>query len=243
MYREVRKARKIAESAVDALGEALTGVYLYGSSARDEYVSGRSDINLLLVFTTLNREDLKKTAALLRKFGRGFSFLCLTENYISTSLDTFPLEFLDMKLHHQTLHGSDLLSRLEIGRGHLRLQIERELKAKLTLLRQSAIVSGCSERTMSENLSGHLPAMAAVFQGIFYLRHGEAPSRREELFARVSEDSLAPKDLIESLAYIQKKGRMPAGRQVEDVYFTLVETMERLSEEIDEWAPESADRG
>lgn len=242
MDKVLKKARRLAELSAEVLGESLSEVYLFGSAARGDYKAGHSDLNLLLVFSKLGREEIRKSAALMKRLGKEVSILCLTTDYINTSLDTFPLEFLDMKLYHQALYGEDKLKGLQIDPAHLRLQIERELKAKLTLLRQSAICGGCSEKTMISLLEDHFSALTAVFQGMIYLRDAEVPAKRKELFARMEAELGIEEGLFENLANLGKKGRLTRGKSAEDTYFALLDTMERLAGEIDDWAPEPAEQ-
>ena len=71
----------------------------------------------------------------------------MTPEYIRTSLDVFPVEFLNFKLIHATVFGEDIFESLEINRMDLRRQCERELKVKLVSLRQGYISSLGDGRT------------------------------------------------------------------------------------------------
>lgn len=176
---------------------------------------------------------MKKISAFQNKFGAKVSLICLTEDFIDSSLDTFPLELLDMKLHHLTLVGKDILAGLQIATEHLRLQCERELKAKLSLLRQGLITHGCKEKELCSLIIQHLPALTAIFQGIIFLRHGEAPENRRELYDKAVEELGIPKDLMSDLKSIKEKGRFRFGAKTEDLFFRLIEAVERLSQEVD----------
>ena len=233
MDKPLQRARKISGALIRELQPALTGVHLFGSAARDEYVPGHSDLNLLLVFDELDRNSLKKTSVLQRKFGGGVVLMCLTKEYILTSLDTFPLELLDMKLNHITLQGEDVLSRLQIVPEHLRLQCERELKAKLSLLRQGLIARGCREKELSALLADHFPALAAILQGIIYLRHEEAPQKRAELYLKAADELGLPQKLLTDLKTLQTKGRLPFNIKTEDLYFDLINVIDQLAREVD----------
>jgi hypothetical protein len=45
----LRFAKELAHACAGALGEAVTGVILHGSLTLDDYVPGRSDVDLLVV--------------------------------------------------------------------------------------------------------------------------------------------------------------------------------------------------
>ena len=57
--------------------------------------------------------------------------LIMTQDYIQNSLDSFPLEFLEIQQHHLCLFGQDSFAELSFYQPHLRLQCERELKSML----------------------------------------------------------------------------------------------------------------
>jgi hypothetical protein len=82
--------------------------------------------------------ELKKVFSVFnnRKF-RLVKPLFLTQEYIKTSLDVFPVEFLDMKENYLLLFGKDVLAGLEIDLKNLRFQCEQELKSKLLMINQN----------------------------------------------------------------------------------------------------------
>lgn len=229
----ITKAKHICDSLKDDFGDNLSSVNLYGSAARGEYVAGSSDINLLLVFRQLDKNTLKKLSAKQKKYSDKVSLINLTQNYIETSTDSFPVELLDMKLHHSTLTGFDILEEIIIKHEHLRIQLEREFKAKLTLLRQGLIIHGFREKDLIRLMYQHLPALAALFQGIIYIENGSVPEKRVDLYKMISEKfNLNPK-LMEELFRINKKERQSFGCKVEDLFFDLIEIIEKLSNFVD----------
>jgi len=59
----------------------------------------------------------------------------LTKADIDSSLDTFPIEFLNIKRNYTVVFGEDILEGLAFEKEFIRMQCERELKGKLLLLR------------------------------------------------------------------------------------------------------------
>jgi hypothetical protein len=57
--------------------------------------------------------------------------LFLTRSDLSSSLDSYPIEFLNMKNRYRLVYGEDVLQKLSFNPLAVRLQIERELKGKL----------------------------------------------------------------------------------------------------------------
>lgn len=111
---------------------------LYGSAARNDFVPGRSDINLMLVVNELSPE-------VLRSLGRAFTGwrksireppLILSRSEWTRATDTFPIEITDMRHSYHVLRGSDPLQGLSVDQTDLRKALEREFRGKLLRLRQ-----------------------------------------------------------------------------------------------------------
>lgn len=170
-------------------GHEVEAVALYGSAARGEYVAGKSDLNFLVVLTDSAIHSLRQAVPLTEKwrgYGVGVPTL-LTRRYIQESLDTFPIDFLNMKRHHRTIFGPELLKDLEIPRAHLRLQVERELKGKLMHLRQNILISGYAREELRGLLYKTLTPFMELFNALLFLKNEPLPSKRREVFARVAE--------------------------------------------------------
>ncbi len=157
-------------------GGDLFSVILYGSCARGEYVPKKSDINFMLLFSDTGITQLGKAFKLVEKWRRRAvaTPLFLTQAYIETSLDTFPIEFLNFQAAYRVLRGDDPFKHLVFEQRMLRLQCERELKGKLLQLREQFLETAGSARLIRQLIERSLPTFFAIFQGIVYL-HGKPP--------------------------------------------------------------------
>ena len=91
--------------------------------------------------------------------------LFLTESYISSSLDSFPIEFLNMQKSYQVVFGEDVLQELVFDKHHLRLQCEKELKGKLLQLRQGFLESGGKSKNLTFIIGNVLLPLLSQFFG------------------------------------------------------------------------------
>ena len=150
----------------------LISIYLYGSAARDEYIQGKSDVNFLVIIQSDGLINLSSVWEYLQRFRKlGIATpLVLTSSYVDSSLDTFPLEFLNMMEANSLILGEDILAELKINNDYLRLQIERELKSKLLSLRQGYMESLGSRDGIQNLISISLPAFTAIFRGTLYIK-------------------------------------------------------------------------
>ena len=161
----------------------IHSITITGSSLTDDFDHKRSDVNSVLVLNKMDLGFLEVLASLGKRYGKkGISApLIMTPEYIMHSLDVFPVEFLNIKLLHETLFGEDLFQNLEIDRKDLRLQCERELKVRLIGLRQGYIASMGDAKILSDlfvnTISGYIP----LFRGMILILGKEPPLKNEDV--------------------------------------------------------------
>ena len=124
------------------LGNELLMLVVYGPHAKAAKSAAvadrRSPISILLVVKTLDVELLSQIAVAMRRIrGRErMSPMVLSLEELKSSIDVFPITFLDMQHDYRLLAGKDILGDLVVPAGHLRLRCEQELK-NLVLRMQS----------------------------------------------------------------------------------------------------------
>lgn len=117
----------------------MISVYLYGGAAGKGYDPERSNLNTLIVLKKIEIEALTGIARIYKKGAkvRVVAPLVLTPDYIRSSVDVFPIEFLDIKENSILLTGEDVLKEIAIDLSCLRDQCEREIKGQLVRFRGS----------------------------------------------------------------------------------------------------------
>jgi predicted nucleotidyltransferase len=233
MEKVLAKAEKIAGILSREFPTILKSITLFGSAARNEFQPGRSNLNILLLFTSISYAELKRLSVLQRRFGQKIALMCLTEEFLITSLDTFPLEILDIKLHHKILFGEDVWQNLKIPPQNLRQQCERELKAKCCLLEQAIISHGCKEKILAQLLLDHFPALCAIWQGIIYLYEGSVPQKRRELAVVITKKFSLSTDLFPSLLKLRNTSVIPRGKNLENMYSELIQSLKKFAQNLD----------
>jgi len=175
------KSRDVALGFTKSLEAAfvnnLLSVILYGSAAGGEFIEGKSDINTLIVLNKISITELDSIMKAAKDFTKkGLAIpLIFDTNHIATSLDTFPIEFSDMRQRHILLFGTDPLENAKIETKNLRFQCERELKSIIINLRRGYLQSaGRKENIQSLLVNSHSSVIAAC-RGLIYLS-GKTPS-------------------------------------------------------------------
>lgn len=164
-------------------GDELVALILYGSGADRHYIPGKSDLNFLVVLTERGMEDLEKAMTVVARGrkSRVATPLFMTKDYIGAALDAYPIEFLAMKLNHVMVYGEDVLTTLEIRPEYLRLQVERELRGKLLLLRQRFLETEGKDKELRRLIRESLPAFLTAFKALLWLLGREIPRERPEI--------------------------------------------------------------
>jgi predicted nucleotidyltransferase len=170
---------------IEIFGNELVSLVLYGSAATQDYVPKRSNINFLVVLTEEGMTDVWKAHHSLgrwRKRRIALPFF-MTASYIGSSCDSFPIEFLNMRLAYHVLFGENPLKDIKIRNQDMRLQCEHELKSKLLWLRQGVVVAGGRAFDLKRLVSESLVSIAAIFRALLFLKNRDVPKKRAEVFA------------------------------------------------------------
>lgn len=178
-----KRLDRFCDEAESLYGTNLKSVVLYGSVVNGEFVKKNSDINILIVLDEVDFATLGRSVRFFHKWEKieMISPLLLDENYIKTSVDVFPMEFLDMKESHLLLRGTDLLKDLTIDLKNLRFQCEQELKGKLLKLRQGYLDVGAKGKSLKRLIDDSLPAFITIFRNMLRLKGITPPVKKEKV--------------------------------------------------------------
>ena len=198
--------RQFAEDAKRIYGESLLSLILYGSAASSEYVEGRSNINCLVLLKEVTPDELRKCAAQLQEWHKqGISTpLFVDPAYVRSSIDVFPVEFLDMKQRYRVLYGQDFLQELEPKLERLRFQCEQELKGKMLRLRQLYLEASQTENRLVALLVKSTSSFMVLFRALLHLQGTPAPQSMNEILVALSRLGLRT-EAIERVHTLRRK--------------------------------------
>ncbi|MBN1840654.1 MAG: hypothetical protein JW883_00015 [Deltaproteobacteria bacterium] len=239
MSRIPREPKEIFSSIVDdyrqIFGDDLVSIILYGSAASGEYVADRSDINFMIVLSDNGIDSLGKTFEVIAKWKKRnvATPLFVTEDYVRTSLDVFPVEYLNFQNSHVLVYGKDILSDLAFAPNFLRLQCEREIKGKLLLLREAFLETGGKGRYLQQLVSQSIQAFIAIFNGLLYLKGKELPRHKRKVISEVCETFDLDSALFEKLLDIKQKKLKPSGSELMKLFQAYLREVQRLWKLVD----------
>jgi hypothetical protein len=212
-------------------GDSLISAVMYGSAVSHDYRPGKSDINIILVLADNSIETLNKSVHIQKKWNRkGVAVpYFMTRKYITSSLDTYPVEFLDMQTGYRVLYGDDILSDLKIERTHLRLQVERELKGVTLRLRSAYAEVAGNAGDMRLLLDASMRALLPLFKALLVMHQKKIPNVKSEIVAAV-EDIYGLGLSVFSTVFTLKKSNH---RQYADIFDRFVKQIDMLIDAVD----------
>jgi len=220
----------------DIYGRDLVSIILYGSAASGNYIPKKSDINLLIVLTEEGINRLQQSFKTVEKwYKRKVSTpLLLTKSYISSSLDSFPIEFLNMQNNYQMVFGDDVLQELVFDKHHLRLQCEKELKGKLLQLRQVFLESGGKKKNLTFIIGRSLTAFISIFRALLYLKDKTVPSELRSIISLVSQEFGVDEQTFVNLLQIKEgTGKLSSGA-LSSLFESYIREARKLAYAVDQ---------
>lgn len=178
---KIKNKKEIFENIVKeytkVLEEELHSIYVYGSSITNDFDPDTSDINIAIILKNLKLETLVKSRDLIKHFRKkGVSTpLFLSKDYIKTSLDTYPIEFLDIKSNYKILCGDDYFAQINLTPNYLRLQAEKELKGKLLLLRLSFLENIQKKKYILPVIKKSIKSIIPILKAILHFTGNKIP--------------------------------------------------------------------
>lgn len=133
-----------------------------------------NNTKLLVLLKVINFDNLLENSQLLRKIQKsGVNPVYLTEEYIRSSCDVFPLEYLQMKENYKVLFGKDIISELHIDSENIRLESEQKIKGALIRLTQVILENGNRMNKLKKTVQFALEDIITGMLGILKLQDSE----------------------------------------------------------------------
>lgn len=161
-----------AEGLRDLGAGAVRSLTLFGRVLDAAFDVERHPIRNVVVLAQVDLDFLRRIAQEGARWG-GLGVtapLVMTPDYIRSSLDTFPLELLDIHLRHLTCFGDDPFHDVSFQDGDVRLQCERELKTVLIGMRQGLLASGGDARRLGQIETDVGEGLLRTLRGLLWLR-------------------------------------------------------------------------
>ena len=232
-------ANKIKPFLEEVLGKyegKIHSIQVTGTAITDDYDEKVSDVNSIIVLKEMDLKFLELIAPLGKKYGKNkvAAPLIMTPDYIKSSLDVFPIEFLNFHLIHSTVFGEDILENIKVRKMDLRHQCERELKAKLIWLRQGYISSQGDKKILTEGFVNSIKGYIPLFRGIIVLLDKKPPVKQSDVITVLSEAADINTDIFAKVLKEKHDKRKLTIEELNTIFEDYYAATEKLGKIVDE---------
>ena len=159
--------------------------------------------------------------------------LFMTKSYIESSLDSFPIEFINIKNKYVLVYGEDILKDITFDANHLRLQCEREIKGKLLLLREGFLETEGKQRRIKELIKASITAFISIFNGLLYFKGIEIPPTRREIIQSVANEITIDSEIFMKCLDIKDDKKDFSSSEMKDLFKAYLIEVRKLWEFVD----------
>lgn len=181
--------REYAALIGELFGSGAQALTFFGFVVGDTFEPAVRTARNVLVLDRVDLSILRKLAEQGTKLGKAgiTAPLVMTPDYIKASLDTFPLELIDILQRHTTIFGKDYFVDLSFEDRHVRLQCERELKVALISLRQGLLAAAGREKILGGIELDIGEGLMRTLRGLLWLKGGKDALPAEGVLTEVEK--------------------------------------------------------
>ncbi len=225
-----------AEKLLDLYPGHIRAAAVTGEAAGQDYNPKTSHIESVFIFDDVDFQTyhtaLKTVADGAKK--RIAAPLFLSEQYLNSSLDVFPVEFLDIKEKHVLIFGDDLFSGLDIQTEHLRLFCEQQVKGRLIRIRQAYLEVGLQRRGVEAMLKDSLYSLIPVFRNLVRLK-GQSPAvNKEEIVTQLASAFNIDGPVLLAIFHDQANDEKIGGQDVTVYCEKYMTELQKLARQVDQ---------
>ena len=211
-------------------GQALVSVVLYGEAASSGYRPKGSPLTLAVVLEELTPAILHLMQPRIGAWRRRRipTPLVMDRLYIESSLDVFPLEFLDITDEHLLLHGNNPFYELQFDKKHLRLEVEQQMRGKMLHLWENYLEAGRSKRTLRALLLATPPGFEVILRGMLFLTDQRRPDGPTAILAATESTFGLELPTFIRLEEVRRGKAKLARGSLEDTFETYLEEVRSL---------------
>jgi predicted nucleotidyltransferase len=230
-------ANKAVTDLLERMDQALPGAYsaiLHGSAARDDFVPGHSDINLLLVLDRVDPASLRALGEALKRWreARHPPPVLFSRDELPRCADSFPIEITDMRAGYRVLRGVDLIAALEVRPADLRRALEREFRGKLLRLRQGFANGADDVPALSALARLSIGSVLVLLRSSLTLSGQRTPSEPRAVVGAAAQAMGFDADALLAIADHRADARWQGSAEQFEHYLGAVEAAARYIDEL-----------
>ena len=169
---------RYAETLKELAGANALSLTLFGAVAAGAFNPRSHTARSVFVVGAVDLDVLRQLARQGPRLGKAriAAPLIMTPEYIEESLDTFPLEFLEIAQRHICVFGEDHFRELPLQADHVRHQCERELKTIQLGMRQALLAAAGRDKALTTVEVDVGERLLRSLRGLLWL-HGDTEAK------------------------------------------------------------------
>lgn len=178
---------RYAETLEELAGDNARSLILFGAVAAGTFNSRLHTARSAFVVGAVDLEMLHKLARHGPRLGKAriAAPLIMTPEYIEASLDTFPLELMEIAQRHICMFGEDCFQDLSLHTEDVRRQCERELKTIQIGMRQALLATGGRDKALTTVELEVGERLVRALRGLLWLHGDNDPKAVLEIVAAI----------------------------------------------------------
>jgi len=170
--------RRYAETLKELAGDNARSLTLFGAIAAGAFNPRSHTARSVFVVGDVDLDMLHRLARQGPRLGKAriAAPLIMTPEYINASMDTFPLEFLEIAQHRIRVFGEDHFRELSLEAADVRHECEREIKTIQLGMRQALLASAGRDKALTTVEVDVGERLLRSLRGLLWL-HGDTEPR------------------------------------------------------------------
>lgn len=226
---------QLVEALQKAIGPNLKGVVLYGSAVVGDFVPGVSGHDVLIIAEQLGASELTTLSAPLMRWEHAGNPLpqLFTPQELANSTDVFPIELLDMRQSRRVLFGPDPLGGLKIDMHDYRVQLERELKTRLLLLRRRSLACLGDEERVAGLMVASISTFLVLLRAVLRLYNDSAPMEKVNALDQLARHMKFDPQPFHAVLDLKRRQVRPADGEMASLFGQYLTSIEQVVQNVD----------
>ncbi|MFQ5903254.1 MAG: hypothetical protein ACE5JO_06150, partial [Candidatus Binatia bacterium] len=159
--------------------------------------------------------------------------LVLSPHYVSTALDVFPLEFIDMQLDRRVLFGEDVLENISPSKQAIRHQCEQEARGKLLHLREVLLETALKPRWLRQAMVLSVSTFLRIGRHTLLLQGAEPKHHSQEVIEELRRVTNLPLRGLEAAWRIKSGTLRPSRSEMAGLFESYLNDAMALTRYVD----------
>jgi len=159
--------------------------------------------------------------------------LFLTEDYIATSTDIFPIEFLDMRENYSLIYGKDVLKDIQVDVRNLHFQCKQELKEKLLKLEHAYLRIYNNRLALRNLLFTSFTSVLHIARNVLRLKGLRAPYLKQEILNELTSQFKIDIAVWKKILAAKNKQIKLSGEEVNCLFVSFTKELESIVNIVD----------